>query len=390
MIDSSKNSALDKISSNKFLKFFLSAFAIIGTIVTIYATFFQEKSVNLEYIILSNTNVLDINADISRLDILFDSTSLKSKKENIKILNLKILNSGNKDITIDFYDENDPVGFTLTNGYIVDNPELLSTSNDYLTKNLEKKIILTDSTKITFPKIIIESGEYFTLKLLIIHKLNAIPTINPIGKIASQKEIHIIQTIDKNEIPFLKKTFQGNIWVQLVRSLGYFILIVIIIIAIVFLSEKFEDYKTKKTRTSLIHEFKSIKTYEFSKMDTSIFDRYLIEGEGFLEPMLLLVADQEKLNKIYLKLNEKDKKKINEKSYGDEIYHHSFYSMTKNEEDLSRIHQMLDDGLVLKQEDSLIVNQAMRGTMEHFVDFLKEKDKYDEQSYKTRAYYAPK
>jgi hypothetical protein len=50
---------------------------IISAILGIYTFFFQEKNVQINYEILTNANVLDINADVSKLDITYDGNNLK-------------------------------------------------------------------------------------------------------------------------------------------------------------------------------------------------------------------------------------------------------------------------------------------------------------------------
>lgn len=364
----------EKIYNNKGLKVTLSIIALIGTLVTIYAAFFQEKHSNLQYLITTNTNVLDINAEVSKLDILFDGESLKDKEENIRIINVKISNIGNKDITIDFYDGNDPIGINIHNGFLIDKPELISSSNDYIERNLKNRI-LSDSINIKFPNLIIDKGEFFILKLMIIHKSSITPFLTSIGKIAGQKDIEIIQTVEKKETPFFVKTFQGNIWIQIIRLLLYTIAAIIFIIVIAFSVERINSVLTRKRSKKLVERFKQKEDYSYTRMDDAIFERYIKDGEGFLEPMLILTESNEKLNEFYNASLKKvgDKPKMPSSSSEDIISNVRYESTS--EKNVKLINEMVNDGIIVKDGETLTINRPMRKTIELFVIFLRENKK---------------
>lgn len=65
-------------------KSFITILGIVAAIITIYA-FLQEKKVDLRYEIIANTNVLDFNADVCKLEVTYDSTNLKLTNENLII-----------------------------------------------------------------------------------------------------------------------------------------------------------------------------------------------------------------------------------------------------------------------------------------------------------------
>lgn len=100
---------------------FIAIIGIIGSIITVYA-FLQEKKVNLRFEVIANTNVLDFNADINKLEVIYDSTNLKQTKENLRIYTVKIINRGDQNIIKQFYDENDPVGLKIIRVKLLNNP----------------------------------------------------------------------------------------------------------------------------------------------------------------------------------------------------------------------------------------------------------------------------
>ncbi|WP_243350250.1 hypothetical protein [Parabacteroides sp. FAFU027] len=363
-----EDNLLKKLFDSFASRTLLALFGVLGTTITIYA-FLQEKKVDLRYEVIANTNVLDFNADISKLEVTYDSTNLKQTRENLRIYTVKIINNGDQNIIKEFYDDNEPLGIKISSGKIIEQPQIIQTSSDYLTRNI--KLIDYQKDRISFSQVIIESGEFFIVKLLVLHKKGAIPKIFSFGKIAGQKEIKVVDAIDvKGETTFWSKTFYGNIWVQLLRLILYFVVGVLIIILFVVSSERIDSFSDDKKRKKLVSEFKNLKTYQYTRMDDAIFDRYQKNDHHTFQQMRSLIKDDENLNKIYKELTEKLKSKEYKRfrRYDDNsIVHHI------EPDDFMVINEMINDGIVFKEQDKLVVNQAMKDTLDKFVSFLKDK-----------------
>jgi hypothetical protein len=255
---------------------FLAIFGLAGTILSIYA-FLEEKKVDLRYEVIANTNVLDFNEEVSKLDVIYDSTNLKQTHENLRIYTVKIINNGDENIIKEFYDENEPLGIKITSGKIIERPQVIQASNDYLLRNL--KIAVYQYNSISFSQVIMETGEYFIIKLLVLHKKGTIPDIVSLGKIAGQNKITVVNAIDvQEETTLWVKSLSGEISVQLLRLLAYFVSGVLLIAAIVFVAQQIESYHDKKKRANLIKAFKRLESYQYTRMDDAIFDRYLEHG----------------------------------------------------------------------------------------------------------------
>jgi hypothetical protein len=356
----------------------LALLGLIGTVVTIYA-FLQEKKVDLRYEIIANTNVLDFNADISKLEVFYDSTNLKQTQENLRIYTVRVINNGDQNIIKEYYDENEPLGIQISSGKIIEKPQLIQTSNDYIKRNL--KITDYEQDKINFSQVILESGEFYIVKLLVLHKKDATPKIISFGKIAGQKNIDVVNSIDvKEELTFWGKVFLGNIWVQILRLLAYFMVGVLIIALIFFSSERIDSYRGSKRRIKIVEEFKALKTYQYTRMDDAIFDRYKKSDYNPFSEMSTLIKDAEQLNKTYKKLTEQLKSKEYRRFRRDEdgSIIHNYES-----DDFSIINEMINDGIVFREQDQLIINQAMKDTLDKFIEFLKSKGE------RTRRHFAP-
>jgi hypothetical protein len=355
----------------------LALFGLLGTGITIYA-FLQEKKVDLRYEVIANTNVLDFNADISKLEVLYDSTNLKQTKENLRIYTVKVINNGDQNIINEFYDSNEPLGIRLNTGKIIEKPQIIETSNDYIKRNL--KVTDYQKDRISFSQVIIESGEYFIVKLLVLHNKETTPNIVSFGKIAGQKNINVVNAIDvKDETSFWSKTYLGNIWVQLLRLISYFIVGVLIILSIVFISEQIDTYRNKKRRLKMISEFKNLKAYQYTRMDDAIFDRYKLKDSRRFQEMQALIENEKTLNDTYKELTEKLKSK--EYKRFRRIESDNKFINYMDRDDFSIINEMINDGIVFKENEKLVVNQAMKDTLNKFVNFLKERGEFKRQDY---------
>lgn len=358
----------------KFIRYAIAFIGVVAAFITIYVFFFHQRKIELCYEITANTNVLDINADISNLDILYKGESLKTKKENLRIINIKVINSGTENILKNYYDNNDPLGFIITNGKIIEAPEILNASNNYLKEKL--KFNLGSSDRINFSDIIIESGDYITIKVLVLHKLDIDPQIIPVGKIAGVSTIKVINSIEiKSKNPFLKEVFMGNFLVQAVRVLAYFIIGLLVILLFAFSAEKINNMKKKFERKHLINEFKDSKDFQYSKMDDAIFERFVSDGQGTLYRIDEIIKDEEKVNEKYKKALKKEKRMD---MLRDPTMPAFFYGPAERE----IFEEIIKDGILIKDALGLTINQAMKNTLDKFVKFLKEKNELNKTQHK--------
>lgn len=360
----------NKIFNNIASKTVLALIGLFAAVITIYA-FLQEKSVDVRYEIIANTNVLDFNADISKLEVSYDSTNLKQSNENLRIITIKIINNGKQHLFKEYLDNNDPLGLVISSGKIIEKPDLIQTSNDYLKRNI--KLHNFTKNKLTFSQVILESAEFFVLKLLILHQKDEIPKINSFGKIAGQKNIEVVNSVDiKTEKTFLLNVYEGNIWTQLLRLLSYFLIGVLIILIIVGISEKIDTIREKKRKIKMVREFKKIKSYNYTRMDDAIFDKYKLQGSYSLKHSQILLKNEKDLNENYSELSRELKsKEFRRHRRIDNTNLRFFY-----EDDWHLINDMISDGILYKENDKLSVNQPMKDTINKFIDFLKEKGEF--------------
>jgi hypothetical protein len=369
---------------SKITTFAISFLGVVGAIISIYAFFFQEKKTELTYEIIANTNVLDIRAEVSKLDVLYDQTSLKHRNENLRIISVRVINSGGENILNSFYDDNAPLGLQLSVGRIIENPEILESSNEYIKSHL--RINMDSLGSVTFSKVILESKEYFVLKLLVLHPPGNSPEIRPIGKVAGIKLIRVLNALEvKEDKPFFKQVFYGDFFIQVVRALSYTIVVITLVVIIAFAGDKISDMRAKRHRQRLIREFKATKDYVYNKMDDAIFDRFEEEGGELLKRMSELTKDDRALSENYRKSVERLKKtrKRDTTDVSSVFERDLFYFGAHGERDWMIINKMIEDGIAIREKDGLIVNQPMKSTLDKLVAFLTQKGEFEKKSYIT-------
>lgn len=351
---------------------------LISAVLGIYTFFFQERKFQVDYEILANTNVLDINADITKLDITYDGSSLKSNNQSLRIINLRVKNTGTESILKNYYDSKDPLGAFVEKGKVIEKPELITTSNDYIKKNLE---IRFDSLgKLTFSDIILEPNEFFTIKLLILHKTNVTPILHSSGKIAGVKDIPVVNLVQQNkaENSFWEITFGGNIFAQLIRALSYTLIVILIIVGIAITTDTISDKRRKSKRIRLAKKFKLKREYDYNKMDDAVFFRFEIDGIENLRRYQNLLKDENRLNQKHNNWINKLKRNVEEEIQENDI---TSRELMLNDKFFSRrsewtlINELINDGYAIKDKDKLVINQPMKRCLNMFIDFLKD-EKY--------------
>ncbi|MBE0646988.1 MAG: hypothetical protein IH596_04305, partial [Bacteroidales bacterium] len=300
----SKLSKVDQKFSWSFLGFIIG---IIGIGFAIYTIFFFEKVPVIKYEVISNTNVLDVKENVSRLDILFDSVSVKKTGQNLRVITLKISNEGNENLNADYFDKKYPLGFQIEGARIVQKPELLEFSNDYIKETIELNDTLDN--KILFSNIIIDQGEYFIVKTLTLSDAKVVPTIKPLGYISGSGAPRLVIINEENETTpksFFTKLFYGNLGYHIARFFLYLIIIGISIFLIAFPISQIQEKKQEKNKKKHVRKFKQNTKIDKEKLSEIVFDFYLEDGESslFRIKKILSMPDKLKGYKNYLELRE--------------------------------------------------------------------------------------
>jgi hypothetical protein len=295
--------------------FFGFLLAVIFGGIAVYTSFFQDKNPNLEFVIEAETPVLDLNEDIKNLDILYKGINIKKQNKNLSVMSLNIINNSNVTILKGFYDDLSPVKIEIENADIVDKPQIIGSSNKYLGDNLNVEL---DSTGcIYLPKLIMEGQENYSISLLLLHENGTNTKIKALGKIAGQKDgIKVIQNYQaSNETGFWQRLIQGNIWIHIVRFLGYLISLIVIVLAIVLpialISETISENRKKKR----VKNYKQKKQIENSPETDAVFELYLDNSLELLVRSQKLLTNNSRLKVILRSIERRDKRKRNQSAH---------------------------------------------------------------------------
>ncbi|TMI63710.1 MAG: hypothetical protein E6H07_13135 [Bacteroidetes bacterium] len=368
---------IEKKFAWSFLGFLL---AIIFGVFSIYTVYFMDTNPKLNFVIETNTKVLDLKENVRRLDIIYQGENIKESNKNLSIFKIKILNPSKVNILNTFYDIKDSLGFILDNAEIVERPEIVEASNDYLRHNLS--FYMDSIGQIKFSPIIIEGGEYFVIRLLALHKQNEIPILKPFGKIAGIKDFKIIESYKTTE----KKSFwtdliQGGFWIHVVRFVGYLVIIIIIVLTIAIPSSLISDSISEKRRKRNVKRYKTKKNLPDTAERNLIYDMYLEFGLDYLNAVQKLSFD-ERLLKVRLRnyLRRKEKQKEKPIEFRNEIRavrsgHIQYVSgigqpfvWLDRDGIISKLHK---EKIIQLENSELILNRQFFGDLNEFVSYLK-------------------
>ena len=271
-------SKLQNMEKKYAFGFFGIVLAIIFGALSIYTAFYQKKSPAIKYEIESSASVFDIREDVGKLDVIFNGVNLRETRQTLTLMTLKVSNNGSEPVLKTSYDDKDPLGFEISIGEIV-KAELLRANKPYITKNLNVNLNpQTNATSAIFSPIIIEPGDVFWVKVLILHKEKTIPELKPIGTVAGVESIMLTGLGTNEKAPsFWEQVTTGTIVVQLTRAVvyffGFFTGIIVILIPFALIGELF----SKRKRKSEVATYRETAKY-FRPEFEWVVDRYVENG----------------------------------------------------------------------------------------------------------------
>jgi hypothetical protein len=234
---------------------------LLNIIFVLYAGFFNIYSpkINLSVDITQQVNALDINESVSGLKVLLNETDLFENNVNLKILTLKIWNNGTRDVEPARFDEENPFSLVVSDGKIID-AAIISTSSPYLSKKIQPTLV---KGKIIFPSFFFPAGEYFLLKISILHTKQTQPILETAGTIAGVDNIPITSSYHQATKPsFWSEVTAGSIFVHISRFILYVFAAILTLLGFVFLIVMPIDFigarLAGRKRKKLVRKFKTI------------------------------------------------------------------------------------------------------------------------------------
>ena len=226
-------------------------FGLIG----LYSVFHEARP-NISFEIVNEANVLDIHKPLKNLIIYFQGEDIQQRDLNLRILTVRIENTGEVDILPSHFDQNIVWGIEVKNGKIIDEVRLVSSNSEYLNVNLCPKVLAENTME--FKKLIFEKGKYFTFEILVLHKKEKFPEIVPIGKIAGIEKIMPINFGSKKEKTSFDDFFHGSVLINLLRFVVSSFVGLSIVIGVLSLNEIISNFKRDKRKKRREKEIKQV------------------------------------------------------------------------------------------------------------------------------------
>lgn len=283
---------LDRTFGWSFLGFLL---AIVFGAMSIYTEFWKESLPRLEFEMLSNAPVLDVREKLPELEVIYQSQDIAKSGNTLSVLLVRVINRGSANILSTFYDSRSPVGLDLVTGSLI-RANVLDTSNEYLRSTAS---VAAKDSSVTIVPVILERGEWFVIKLLVLHKVGYQPKIEARGKVAGQRNILVVPsepTVDRESFSF--RAFSGTLWVQLARMLAYFVAAALCMALMIGFPSMVASSWTNRKRRNLVRQFRSTTKLSLSKSDEFIFEGFMRNGVHYVQRLTNGVADIERLQRI--------------------------------------------------------------------------------------------
>lgn len=337
-------------------------FGLVGILFGIYQTYFYEIKPELQIEILSETSVLSVHESISDLSINFKGENLSQTGNELRILILKIKNTGNKNILPSDFQPQKPWGIKILPGSIID----LAVTDTNSTKIKEALNPQKVESEIRFTPTIFEKERFFSLKILMLVPKDANIDISSLDSIADIDNVKIERRSENEQRSLADKAFTGDTLVQIVRVVGYTIIciiglilfLIIIVTPIVSVIDKSQRY---------LRQRKIINFKLNDKLDQKIFSAiekiYLSEGSVAIVNMYETLSNQQLLNST-LEIYDK------QLSIPAHPEADNYIIVDESRRKFKYKKALTDAGMLIKDQGGWRVNQEFVKTLKKFLDHL--------------------
>ncbi|EPS8935087.1 hypothetical protein ACVJEA_003782 [Vibrio cholerae] len=266
---------------------------LVGVIAAIYFSMYYEKKPQLDIEILSQFSALDIKESVDSLDVIYNNGSLNAKGQSLSVVELKIVNNGDAPILRTYYDPQSKAGFTVNNGEIPESPIITSSKTPYKTEEIHLE--LNNKNSIFLPHVIINPGDHYIIKLIVLHNSNLKPSIESFGVIAGFDSINVLTNLkSEDNRNFIQKFFDGSLVMNIGRFFFFGIIFLFGIISLILAEEKISKLKYSRKFKKSIEQFKKCNSQRIANVPTKFFDILQDQGKSTLELIFEDIIEPEK------------------------------------------------------------------------------------------------
>jgi hypothetical protein len=358
------------------LSSFVAFATIAGLLIGVYENYLRDQNPEVFIDVLSNANVIDVKAELGKLEIFYDGVAISQRQETLRVITLRVINDSSKNVLKVYFDNQVPLGVRLSSGRIIE-WEILRTSNEYLNTVLSSNIAATESA-LMFPSVILDAHDYFVVKILVLHPQAAVPEVLPVGKISSVPEIRVREPYKEKKLSFWTKVFSGALSVQFTRMIAYSIVALAslaLVVAFLLLFEGFFSKMGINRRRKDVEAYKKQYPREFTQAEEFIFSFY---------------AEADAIELLRNLMNDKDELRKSHSNYRDALSQgkkYDYLGTQPNKLDLHElkhapgpfrngvIHVSLVAGLIEDNGNTFVPDTQALKTLNDFVAFLKEESR---------------
>jgi hypothetical protein len=280
---------LREIEQRFSLTFWGFFWAIVFGLISIYATFIKQSKPGLHYSIVENYGVFDVKEEVGKLQVFYEGSNLNERKEDLRVITFQVKNDGDASILQNFYDPNYPLGFKVVNGRVVEQPTLINASSDYLKDHVV--ITKTGDQAFNFSNTIIDAGDFFEVKVLVLHGIEEKPDIKSLGKVAEVGRIYVSALNDsQKEKSTFSLMFGGGLGVFFGRLFVYGVMFFFVVGLVIYIEEKFTEYRDARARRKNSANFRDVYSNRISGEDEVFFSEYMEGGVKGLQKIQSLLS----------------------------------------------------------------------------------------------------
>lgn len=267
-----------------------TALSLIGIWLSI-----QDRKPAITFTTVAESNVLDVHTPLPELDIRYRGASLQSAGHNLKIITLRVANTGDVDILPSHYDPRAPWGFYVTAGRIAE-VRVLSASSDYVRETIAPAIV--QPNRVALGQIMLDTNASAELQLLVLHPATMQPAIRAAGKVAGISSFAMERLVEEDE-----KTE----WISVrsvVTALALVVAMIVVVMALDTVSRAVGRWRSRRRRREVAFALRNVRAP--AKMKEIIEGIYATRGAKGLREVVSLLADPTVLEEHIRALKERE------------------------------------------------------------------------------------
>jgi hypothetical protein len=263
---------------------------LVSLVVAYVATL--DKRPQITFAVTNEANVFDVHEPVRNLAVYFQGEDLQRSNRNLRVLTIRIQNTGEVDILQGQYAQDEPWGFAINPGRIVE-IRIVASNSGYLARAIQPRL---NGSNVQLSKPIFERGKYVVLQALVVHDKTVAPTVQPFGKIAGIERWDVTRsTLRRDDATIWSRLFGGPAWIQALRAITYPFLLIgvgLIIAGTVSLITIAGETLAKRRRARRAAEIRNTNNTRFQ---TTFLDLYAEKGMAALAQAHTLMMDEKLL-----------------------------------------------------------------------------------------------